>query len=287
MKAPLPDNEAQRLESLHQYQILDTPAEDIFDELTRLAAHICSTPIALVSLVDRNRQWFKSKVGLEPLETHRDIAFCAHAILQPNEVFLVEDASKDERFADNPLVTSAPNIRFYAGVPLTNAEGHALGTLCAIDYVPRNLTPEQIEALQLLGRQVIKLMEMRRNLTDLSSANIERRQALKKSQQFFTKIAGGLGIATIILAFIGINSYQSIRGLIDANNRVQQTQEWIHNFEELFSYLKDAEIGQRGYIITGEEPYLSPYLNASSAVEVANSSLALKSIKIWNSRSHS
>lgn len=206
MKASFPDDEAARIEALLQYKILDTPAEESFDELTRLASYICGTPIALVSLVDTNRQWFKSQVGLEALETLRDVAFCAHAILQ-SDVFIIPDATIDERFAGNPLVTSDPNVRFYAGVPLTNAEGHSLGTLCVIDQIPRNLTTEQVDALRILGNQVIKQLELRRNLDSLVLVNQERQQSKKIRLQFFKKIAGGFGLASAILILLKIVSY--------------------------------------------------------------------------------
>ena len=258
MKAPLPDNETQRIESLLEYKILDTRSEAAFDDLTRLASYICGTPIALISLVDTNRQWFKSKVGLDALETPRDVAFCAHAIMQP-EVFVVPDATEDERFATNPLVTSDPNVRFYAGVPLINSEGYALGTLCIVDHVPRDLSPEQIEALRILGRQVIKQLEMRRNLANLVLASDTRKQAQKGRKQFFKRVAGGFGLASAILVLIGVISYQNTRILIDTKNQVQRTQEKINKLEELLSDMKDAETGQRGYILTGQESYLEPY----------------------------
>src|SRR5579863_2788148 len=154
MSAPLPENEAARLEALHRYGILDTVPEQDFDDLSRLAALICNTPIATVTFVDTNRQWFKSKIGLEAEETPRDIAFCAHTILR-REVLVIPDALEDERFRFNPLVTGQEKVRFYAGAPLITAEGHVIGTICVIDRVPRQLSPEQIEALKGLSRLVV------------------------------------------------------------------------------------------------------------------------------------
>ena len=161
MKAPIPDNEAQRLAALREYRILDTAAEQAYDDITALAAYLCNVPIAMISLVDKDRQWFKSKLGLNQQETPRDVAFCAHAILQ-TEPLIVRHALKDTRFSDSSLVTREPHIRFYAAFPLATPEGFALGTLCAIDRRPRQLSARKKQAMQALSRQVMALLELRR-----------------------------------------------------------------------------------------------------------------------------
>jgi len=161
MNVPIPDNETERLAALKEYRILDTGTEQPYDDITTLAAHICQVPIATISLVDEARQWFKSGLGMPQLQTPREMAFCAHAILQ-RQPLVVRDAKKDQRFADNTLVKGEPHIRFYAGFPLVTREGLALGTLCAIDRKPRELSAGQEEAMQALARQVMALLEFRR-----------------------------------------------------------------------------------------------------------------------------
>jgi two-component system, sensor histidine kinase and response regulator len=170
MGPPVPPDEKARLESLRRYDLLDTLPEKDFDDLVLLASEICGAPIAMMSLVDADRQWFKSKLGVEVEETARDVAFCAHAILQ-SDLFIVPDAARDKRFADNPLVTGEPRIRFYAGAPLINPEGHRLGTLCVIDRTPKTLTAMQKKALEALGRQVVSQMELRRAAKELEKAS--------------------------------------------------------------------------------------------------------------------
>jgi PAS domain S-box-containing protein len=183
MNALLPPQEAQRLAALQAYAVLDTPPESSFDDLTELASQICQTPISLVSLIDGERQWFKSRIGLAAQQTPRDLAFCAHAILAPDHVFQIGDASQDARFADNLLVTGEPHIRFYAGAPLVTPAGHALGTLCVIDRVPRELTPAQYHALQVLGRHVVHLLELRRALAQQKRDEALNRQLARAVEQ--------------------------------------------------------------------------------------------------------
>lgn len=172
-EAPKPKDEAARLAALREYDILDTLPEQAYDDITYLAAQICDTPVAIVSLVDEDRQWFKSHNGLDVTETPRNLALCAHAILDPGNLFVVEDTARDDRFADNPLVTTEPKIRFYAGAPLVTSKGHALGTLCVIDRKPRRLTESQEKTLRALARQVIAHLELRRTVAELERSTEE------------------------------------------------------------------------------------------------------------------
>ena len=180
MNAPSP-TEVARLGQLRRYEILDTTPEDVFDDFTILAAQICDTPISLISLIDADRQWFKSRFGLAETQTPRELAFCDHTIRTP-EVMEVPDATLDPRFGDNPLVTGAPDIRFYAGSPLIAPDGSRIGTLCVIDRVPRHLSDAQRAALARLGRQIIVQLELRLARRDLEAriAGAERAEALMR-----------------------------------------------------------------------------------------------------------
>ncbi len=167
----IPENEEERLRTLNSYKILDTLPEEDYDAIAKIASNICNTPIALISLVDKDRQWFKSNHGLEAKETPREIAFCAHSILNPDDLFIVNDASKDERFLDNPLTTEDPNVIFYAGAPLNTSEGQTIGTLCVIDNKPNDLNETQKEALKLLANQVVSLLDLRKRNHELRNVN--------------------------------------------------------------------------------------------------------------------
>jgi signal transduction histidine kinase len=158
--APLPENETERLQELYSFELLDTAYDQEFDEIVKLASQICNKPITTLTLIDSAKQWIKAKVGIDVTETDRETAFCSHTILQ-NEVFEIPDTQLDPRFENHPMVTSGPNVRFYAGVPLHTNNGYNIGSLCVIDSVPGKLTKEQGFALQVLAKQAMKIMEFR------------------------------------------------------------------------------------------------------------------------------
>ncbi|MDA3894410.1 MAG: GAF domain-containing sensor histidine kinase [Salinivirgaceae bacterium] len=189
MKIPdIPINEVDRLNSLKEYSILDTLPEKEYDDITFLASQICQTPISLVSLIDEKRQWFKSHHGLNSDSTSREVAFCAHAINDMDNILVVPDSRKDKRFFDNPLVTDHPNVVFYVGIPLVNPEGFPLGTLCVIDNKPNELNEQQIKALKALSNQLLKLFELRKNSIVLHKSNFEL-QTQNKGLNDFVKVA--------------------------------------------------------------------------------------------------
>ncbi len=206
MKASLPPNEPTRLAALRRLEILDTAPEQCYDDLTLLASQICGTPISLISLIDEQRQWFKSRLGLPAVETPRDLAFCAHAILQPENILVVPNALADARFADNPLVLGDPGIRFYAGAPLLAPDGNALGTLCVIDRQERTLSGDQLAALAALARQVNALLNLRTLAQSLESERARAEAATQSKAAFLasmsheirTPMNGVLGAAELL-----------------------------------------------------------------------------------------
>jgi anti-sigma regulatory factor (Ser/Thr protein kinase) len=185
-------DESARLAALRRYRILDTDPERAFDDLTLLASQLCGVPIAAITLIDDDRQWFKSRIGLSLSETARNVSFCTHAIQTPNEIMVVPNVLEDRRFVNNPFVVGDPLIRFYAGAPLVTEDGHALGTLCVIDKVPRLLTPGQTQALDALRRQVQAQLELRLHLFELREALEERDRAEDAREKLITELRHSL-----------------------------------------------------------------------------------------------
>jgi diguanylate cyclase (GGDEF)-like protein len=209
MKKPdLPENEASRLKTLKSLDVLDTDPEERFDRLTRMCKRLFGVPIALVSLVDENRQWFKSCVGLNVNETSRDISFCGHAILD-DDIFIIPDATRDERFADNPLVLDEPHIRFYAGCPLRSQNGSKLGTLCIIDREPRNLTKEDLDTLKDLAAMVEREMQALQLATLDDLTKISNRRGFVSLAQHSLNLCNRHETCTS-LAFIDLNNFKPI-----------------------------------------------------------------------------
>ena len=199
MTPPIPVDEAARRAALDRYAILDTGREQAYDDFTLLAAHICGTPIALITLIDGTRQWFKSRVGIDLIETPREHSFGAHAIAG-NRTLVVRDAAEDPRFSDNPLVTGNPHIRFYAGAPIVTSDGHGLGTICVIDRVPRVLEAAQLRALEALSRQLMSLLELRRAMASLRDAEHAKKAFISyASHELRTPLTSIRGAVTLVL----------------------------------------------------------------------------------------
>jgi len=200
--APLPSNESARLASLASYALMDTEQDKDYDDLTELAAEICQTPIALISFIDEERQWFKSKFGTDATETKRDYAFCSHTILQHDEVLVITDTTKDERFFDNPLVTGITKIKFYAGVPLVNEAGYALGTICVVNTEQKQLSDYQIKALKIIGKQVVNQIELKKKIQESQYTNAELLESYSFIENFAERIAHDIksSLTSIILS---------------------------------------------------------------------------------------
>jgi PAS domain S-box-containing protein len=269
-----PSNEIERIAALYECSILDTESEQGFDDITRLAADICKTPIALVSLLDKDRQWFKSKVGLSETETSRRISFCAHAILQDG-IFIVHDTLADPRFATNPLTIEPPHIRFYAGVPIKTSEGYPLGTLCVIDYKPRDLNQEQINALKALARQVAYIIDSRRSLLEINhSVPISDLQTNVPKASFVKKIAFWSITAAAMVIGMGIIALVNIGYVEKSNNAVIQQNETLAKINRPINHLRDLKVETTNYILSG-----SPQSLSKQKVLIKNLELELKDLR--------
>ncbi len=253
---PVPTNETQRLETLRKYDVLDSEAEPAFDELVALTARLLDMPMALVTLVDADRQWFKAQLGMEGTGTTRNDSFCAHALGKP-DLMVVPDAATDERFKQNPLVLGNPNVRFYAGAPLVAPDGSGLGALCVLDRVPRKLTDDQRLTLQVLGRQVMNQLELRRLLA-----------RSRKERQDLLAIINVLPTAVIVAdAPDGRVTYQN-RAVHDLLGRD------LHNPDELDRFWRDTRLRrQSGEIVPPSE---WPAMRALAGAEVVAENLMLE-----------
>lgn len=273
-EAPVPENETDRLAALQDFDVLDTAPEKIFDDLSRLASTICQTPIALISLIDPTRQWFKATCGLEAKETPRSMAFCAHAILQP-DLMIIPDTLADDRFADNPLVSADPFIRFYAGAPLQVVEGVNIGTLCVMDRVPRELSQEQQNALTTLARQVVALMELRRHIREQE----KHEEALILRDRSIDSATNGILIADARLQDMPVvycnAAFEKITGytreeVLGKNCRFLQGQDHnqpgLHDIREALRQGQEAKAELRNYKKDGtffwNEFYIAPVKDA-------------------------
>ena len=280
--AEIPVNEQNRLQNLYSYELLDTLPEKDYDDITRLASYICNTPVSLVTLIDKDRQWFKSASGVDLKGTLREHAFCSYAILSPNEMMIVPDAAKDERFLDNPLVTGDYHVMFYAGVPLLTEEGYAIGSLCVLDSKPRDLNENQKEALKTLANQAMRLIQLHRKTKELTRSrqlmqevNVELENfaqvtveklkmpcdnAIEFTDLIAEKFSDALDVdGRQILSLIKY-SCESIKTTVDdtlqRTNRISllQDSKTLFTFTQLMQELKQKLSSSYGNIVLGNQP---------------------------------
>ena len=255
IKPKIPENENERLENLKSYAILDTLPEKDYDEITYLASQICGTPIALISLIDETRQWFKSHHGLQATETPIEYAFCAHAINDQDKILIVPDSRIDERFHDNPLVTDNPFVIFYAGIQLITPKGNSLGTLCVIDNVPRKLDESQILSLKALANQLVKLLELRISLIELNKSEQKLKELNVTKDKLFSLIGHDLrgpigGFKSLIELMISDYDLSDTKSLIDILQVIQKTANSTYDLlENLLAWAKS----QRNEIVYAPE----------------------------------
>lgn len=257
----IPADENLRLEALYSYQLLDDFQKKEFDEIAQLAASICNTPISLITLVDSSVQWHKGRFGDIGESVDRDVSFCAHAILEPYQLFVVEDTSQDDRFKENPLVVSDPNIAFYAGMPLVTKEGFPLGAICVIDEKSRTLNKHQIKALKTLSKQVIRLFELHRTVQEMQEKEALLEQNIKNLEEYASFIAHDLrnpfrNIEVIAQLLIDKNSdlnSDSVGYLNDIITEAQESREFIINLlkysKSIHSFNHDAELVDMNMLI--------------------------------------
>ena len=231
--------EVQRLKELYKFDILDTPYEDEFDDIVKLASLLCNTSISTITLIDSSRQWFKAKVGLENRETSKEVSFCSYAIAANTDLYQVEDATKSIIFENNPLVTGNPNIRFYAGVPLVSSNGFSLGTLCVIDSQPKVLTTEQIFALKVLGNQVMKLLELRITNQQLEITKRKLQQQVELQNKIISIIAHDVRNPVASLKSIIELSNNDLITADEANELAEMTDKQIDDVLSLLDDLLD------------------------------------------------
>ncbi|MBD2465673.1 CHASE3 domain-containing protein [Oscillatoria sp. FACHB-1407] len=263
-KKPPQHSEEQRLQVLHEHHILDTASEPIFDRFVRAAQEVCQTPVALISLVDEKRLWFKAKIGMDASDVPRDGSFCARAIEQP-DILIVPNAQQDERFAQNPFVNCDPGIRFYAGVPLKSHEGYALGTLCVVDYKPRHLTASQIHALRDLSRRVSVELQRRRAIAQLIH---KPTNGYKAEKHFLRQLTVRFGLMIAITLGTQLGSHISNTRVLEGEDWVSHTLEAISDIETVNAELANLQATTQQYVILGDPQTLATYDQRVNAIQL-------------------